>query len=42
MTFARLTGLALRCLVLGSLLFVALLGLVELSTAMRIFRYQAF
>jgi len=42
MIFARLCGLALRCFVLGTLLFVALLGLMELSTGMRIFRYQAF
>ncbi len=42
MSGARICGLILRCLILGTLLFVAILGVVEFSSAMRLFRYQAF
>ena len=39
---AYLAGFALRCLVLGTLLFFALLKLFELATGATIFRYQGF
>ncbi len=42
MTRARLLGIVLRSIVLGTLLFVAILGLLELSSVSRIFRYQGF
>ncbi len=42
MSRARLLGVVLRSLILGTLLFIALLGLLELSSAARIFRYQGF
>ncbi len=42
MSGARLLGLVLRCVILGTLLFVAILGVLEFSSARHLFRYQAF
>lgn len=39
---ARLAGIALQALILGTLLFVAIGQLVAMGTGARLFRYQAF
>lgn len=42
MRAARLAGVVLQGLVLGSLLFLALVRLLSLAEGARIFRYQNF
>ena len=39
---ARWTGIALQGLVLGALLFLALMKLFSLQAGARVFRYQGF
>lgn len=41
-TVARLAGVALQAMVLGSLLFLAVVEMAALTTGARIFRYQGF
>ena len=38
----RLAGIVVRAVVLGTLLFVALAKLVQLSTSAQVFQYQGF
>ena len=40
--FARLAGICLQGLVLGLLLFLALMKLLALESGARVFRYQGF
>ena len=42
MRSARICGIVLQAIVLGTLLFLALSRLVALESGARIFRYQAF
>ena len=40
--WARRLGIGLQAVVLGTLLFLALLGLAALTTGATVFRYQGF
>lgn len=42
MSWPRAAGVALQALILGSLLFLALVNLIAMSEGARIFRYQNF
>ena len=42
MNLWRILGVVCQSLVLGSLLFLALVSLVALSTGARVFQYQGF
>jgi len=42
MRMARITGILIQALVLGTLLFFAIGRLVAIESGARVFRYQAF
>lgn len=42
MTTARTLGIVLRGVIFGTLLFLALIHLVIVNDALRVFRYQGF
>ncbi len=42
MTTARIIGIALQALVLGTLLFLAAVELFSVSSAVRVFQYQGY